>query len=31
MLNQTAQSWLGELQLPEGSWQAVQAAVPAHG
>ena len=30
MLNQAAQSWLDELQLPEGSWQAVQAVMPAH-
>jgi hypothetical protein len=30
ILNQTAQAWLDELQLPEGSWQAIQSAVPAH-
>ena len=29
MLNQSAQSWLDELQLPEGSWQAVEMIVPA--
>ena len=30
MLNQAAQAWLDELGLPEGSWQALQVAVPAH-
>ena len=29
MLNQAAQGWLDELQLPEGSWQAVETAMPA--
>ena len=28
MLNQAAQSWLNDLQLPEGSWQAVESVVP---
>jgi hypothetical protein len=31
LLNQAAQTWLDKLQLPDGSWQAVQAAIPAHG
>jgi hypothetical protein len=30
LLNQAAQSWLDELQLPDGSWQVVEPAVPAH-
>ena len=30
MLNQVAQGWLDELQLPEGSWDAIELAVPAH-
>jgi hypothetical protein len=29
MLNQAAQGWLDELQLPEGSWQAVEMIIPA--
>lgn len=28
MLNRAAQSWLDELQLPEGSWQAIELATP---
>ena len=31
LLNQAAQTWLDDLQLPEDSWQAIQAAVPTHG
>ena len=27
MLNQAAQSWLDELQLPEGSWQAIESVM----
>ena len=27
MLNQSAQSWLDELQLPEGSWSVIEAPV----
>jgi hypothetical protein len=30
MLNQAAQGWLGELQLPEAGWEAVELAIPAH-
>jgi hypothetical protein len=30
MLNQAAQSWLDELQLPEDSWRAIDLAVPTH-
>ena len=30
MLNQAAQSWLDELQLPKGSWTSIEFAVPAH-
>ena len=30
MLNQAAKGWLDELQLPEGSWKAIELAVPAH-
>jgi hypothetical protein len=30
MLNQAAQGWLDELQLPEGSWEAIELVVPAH-
>ena len=30
LLNQAAQSWLEDLQLEEGSWQAIESAVPAH-
>ena len=30
MLNLAAQSWLDELDLPEGSWQIIEYAVPAH-
>ena len=29
MLNLAAQSWLDELQLPEGSWQTIES-VPEH-
>jgi hypothetical protein len=28
MLNKTAESWLDELQLPEGSWQAIELGFP---
>jgi hypothetical protein len=31
MLNKTAQNWLEELQLPDGSWQIIEHAVPMHG
>ncbi|MBN1453900.1 MAG: hypothetical protein JW963_22990 [Anaerolineales bacterium] len=31
LLNQAAQNWLDELQLPDGSWQAVRTVIPAHG
>jgi len=30
LLNQAAQSWLDDLQLPDGSWTAVESAVPVH-
>ena len=30
ILNQAAQNWLDELQLPDGSWQAVPTVIPAH-
>jgi len=30
MLNQTAQSWLDDLQLPDGSWASLELAVPVH-
>lgn len=30
MLNQAAQSWLDDLQLPDGSWQAIEPAMPVH-
>jgi hypothetical protein len=30
MLNQAAQGWLDGLRLPEGSWDAIQLAVPTH-
>jgi hypothetical protein len=29
MLNQAAQGWLDELELPEGSWQLIEPAMPA--
>jgi hypothetical protein len=31
MLNQAAQIWLDDLQLPEGSWQDIKSAIPVHG
>ena len=31
ILNSAAQSWLDELQLPEGSWQAIKLALPERG
>ena len=30
MLNQPAQAWLDELQLPEGSWRVIETAIPVH-
>ena len=30
LLNQAAQGWLKELRLPDGSWNTIESAVPAH-
>lgn len=30
LLNQAAQTWLDDLQLPDGSWTAVESALPVH-
>jgi len=30
ILNQASQSWLAELQLPEGSWKVIEPAVSVH-
>ena len=30
MLNQAAQDWLDELQLPEGSWDSIEQIMPEH-
>ncbi len=30
LLNQAAKTWLDDLQLPDGSWTAIESAVPVH-
>ena len=30
LLNQAAQTWLDDLQLPDGSWTAIESAVPVN-